>query len=122
MRRNPAKRAYNSPKLVVFGTVAEFTKGAISGNIDGNGTLQNAGQGQGSDRALKENIAAIGTHPLGFGLYLFDYKPEFQATKGTGRQFGVMADEVAAIVPEAVSRASDGYLYVDYDMIGVKRH
>ena len=42
----------------------------------------------------KNNVVRIGTHPLGLGLYLFDYKPEYQDRCGQGRQFGVMADEV----------------------------
>ena len=73
-----------------------------------------------SDPRAKENIVRIGTHPLGIGLYLFDYKPEFQAQWGYGRQFGVMADEVEAVMPEAVCEHADGYRMVDYAMLGVE--
>ena len=72
-----------------------------------------------SDRRTKENIARIGSHPLGMGLYLFDYKPQYREQCGSGRQFGVMADEVEAIVPEAVSMGEDGFKRVDYGMLGV---
>jgi hypothetical protein len=32
---------------------------------------------------------------------------------------GVMAQEVQAIIPEAVTRGADGYLRVSYDMLGL---
>lgn len=47
-----------------------------------------------SDQRAKENVIRIGTHSLGIGPYLFDYKPEYREQWGLGRQFGVMADEV----------------------------
>lgn len=59
-----------------------------------------------SDRRLKSNIERIGTHPLGIGLYAYDI---FGA-----RDVGVMADEVLAVKPEAVSRHPSGYLMVNY--------
>ena len=75
-----------------------------------------------SERYLKEDIVRIGTHPLGFGLYLFDYKLEYQERWGGGRQFGVMADEVEALVPQAVSIHEDGYRVVDYRELGIARY
>lgn len=69
----------------------------------------------------KENIVLIGKHWLGFGLYLFNYKPEFKERYGQGRQFGVMADEVQTIMPTAVSRHLDGFKRVNYDMLGICR-
>ena len=72
-----------------------------------------------SDRAVKENIVRVGTHPLGIGLYLFDYKPEYRETVGFGRQFGVMADEVEAVLPQAVVMHPDGYKMVDYALLGI---
>lgn len=52
-------------------------------------------------------------------LYLFDYKSEFQARAGLGRQFGVMADEVEAIVPKALVVHLDGYKRVNYAILGI---
>ena len=72
-----------------------------------------------SDRNAKQNIVRIGTHPLGIGLYLFDYKPEFEPVAGYGRQFGVMADEVEAVLPQAVVMHPDGYKRVDYALLGI---
>ena len=77
--------------------------------------------GGGSDRSIKENIVRIGDHPLGIGLYLFEFKVRFRATWGHGRQFGVMADEVETVMPAAVSNHPDGYKMVDYAMLGISR-
>jgi len=73
-----------------------------------------------SDRSLKQNIVQVGEHPIGFGLYLFDYKPEFVGF-GVGRQFGVMADEVERFVPEAVTVGAHGYRSVNYARLGITR-
>jgi hypothetical protein len=67
----------------------------------------------------KENIVRIGDHPLGIGLYLFDYRPEFRDEWGHGRQFGVMADEVETVKPEAVSVHENGFKVVDYALLGI---
>jgi hypothetical protein len=61
----------------------------------------------------------VGEHFLGIGLYLFDYKPEYRDQWGHGRQFGVMADEVESVMPQAVSIHPDGYKVVDYAMLGI---
>ena len=74
-----------------------------------------------SDRRVKRNIVRVGDHPLGIGLYLFDYDPERGARWGHDRQFGVMADEVEAVMPAAVSVGADGYKQVDYAMLGIRR-
>jgi hypothetical protein len=73
-----------------------------------------------SSRAIKENIVRIGRHPLGFGLYLFDYKPEWRDPRGRGRQFGVLAEEVEAVLPQAVARDAQGRKTVDYALLGIR--
>ena len=75
----------------------------------------------GSDSSLKENIVRVGNHPLGIGLYLYDYKAEFRDQWGHGRQFGVMAHEVEVVMPEAVATHSAGYKIVNYGMLGITR-
>jgi hypothetical protein len=62
-----------------------------------------------SDRRLKSNIERVGTHNLGIGIYEYDI--------GGQRQRGVMADEVQAIKPEAVSTHESGYKMVNYGML-----
>lgn len=64
-----------------------------------------------SDRRLKVNVDRIGMLPSGLPLYRFRYLWDL------AREFvGVMADEVLALFPEAVSE-SYGYLKVDYRRI-----
>ena len=111
------KKPYRPPTLTVYGSVKELT-GNSSGTLAGDaGTMMSMII---SDRALKENIIRVGEHRAGFGLYLFDYKPEFPGL-GAGRQFGVMADEVERIVPEAVAVGTNGYLTVNYSLLGITR-
>ena len=116
------KSPYARPVLRVFGSVGILTHGALGTKCDGS----NVGDMQlppcSSDRSLKENIARVGTHPLGFGLYLFNYKTEFHGEWGSGRQFGVMAQEVETVMPEAVSIHPNGYKMVNYALLGISRH
>ena len=74
-----------------------------------------------SDRRAKARIVRIGNHPLGIGLYLFDYRAGFRDEWGHGRQFGVMADEVETVLPDAVSVHADGFKVVDYGRLGIGR-
>jgi hypothetical protein len=116
------RTAYNSPELKFFGSISVLTKGQAGTKCDGVNSGSNNPKTDGvckSDRAVKQNLVRIGTHPLGIGLYLFDYKPEFRDACGHDRQFGVMADEVETVMPEAVSVHPDGYKQVDYAMLGI---
>jgi hypothetical protein len=58
-------------------------------------------------------VAKIGAHDLGFGIYRFKYLWSEQ------EHIGVLAQEVAAVRPEAVVRWPDGFLRVDYAAIGM---
>jgi hypothetical protein len=115
------KLVYGSPILVCYGKVGELTQSGSAGSTENAPHPGTAYQKPtASDPRAKENIVRIGTHPFGIGLYLFDYKPEFQAQWGYGRQFGVMADEVETVMPEAVCVHANGYKMVDYAMLGVE--
>jgi hypothetical protein len=115
---NP-KAAYTTPVLTTYGAVGDLTMGAVGSSTDAfGGTDPNFGP---SDPRVKENIVRVGQHPLGIGLYLFDYKPGFRAQWGSDRQFGVMADEVEAVMPAAVTTHADGYKLVNYRMLGITR-
>ena len=112
------KLRYGRPTLSVYGSVRQLT---------GNNSGVNAGDALGmmlsaSDLACKENAVRIGDHAAGFGIYLFDYKPEFRNAFGHGRQFGVIAQEVERIVPAAVAIGEDGLRRVDYAKLGITRH
>jgi hypothetical protein len=73
-------------------------------------TAAGGSAGTSSDRRLKSNIIRIGTHPLGIGWYRY--------TINNHSEEGVMADEVLAVRPEAVTTDSAGYYMVDYSLIG----
>lgn len=68
-----------------------------------------------SDRRLKENIVKIGTTKHGLNLYHFNYIRDPHT-----RYEGVMADEVKDVMPEAVRTGNDGFMSVDYGMLGLK--
>ena len=112
---NCKKLPWQAPVLRVYGAVSQWTAGS-GGNVGDAGSQTM----RASDRALKQNIVQIDNHPAGFGLYLFDYKPEFAPMAAIGRQFGVMADEVEAFVPQAVVMHPDGYKRVDYAQLGIR--
>lgn len=117
--RRVAKRPYSTPTLLLFGQVAALTQSASGICSADNTTCGAAGMVMMSDRNTKENIVQIGIHPLGLGLYLFDYKVEHRHQWGQDRQFGVIAQEVEALMPEAVCVHSDGYKMVDYGKLGI---
>ena len=72
------------------------------------------GGGRRSDVALKHDIILLGRLDNGLGFYRFSYNGSEHA------YVGVMAQEVQAIMPEAVVRGGDGYLKVFYDKLGLK--
>ncbi len=111
------KAAYTTPVLITYGSVSELTLGNGGSGTDGLGQQSLVP----SDPRVKENIVRVGQHHLGIGLYLFDYKSEFREQWGNGRQFGVMADEVAAVLPAAVTTYADGYQRVNYHLLGINR-
>lgn len=112
------KKAYQRPVVRVLGAVHLMTRGTgATANGDGGQMMMVVT----SDRAVKQNLARIGDHPLGIGIYLFDYKPEYREKHGFGRRFGVIADEVETIMPDAVSVHPDGYKMVDYGRLGITK-
>ena len=123
-----SKHPYSTPALVVFGNVAALTRSASGCNMGDNAgcTAFTGANDMGeavmaSDQNAKENIVRIGNHPLGMGLYLFDYKAEYRQQWGQGRQFGVMAQEVEMFMPQAVCVHADGYKMVNYAMLDIKQ-
>ncbi len=79
----------------------------------GRGGGGRGGGGRRSDMRLKHDIALIGRLDDGLGYYQFVYNG------GHTAYVGVMAQEVQAVAPEAVTRGADGYLRVSYERLGL---
>jgi hypothetical protein len=67
-----------------------------------------------SDIELKHDVVRLGNVAGGIGLYRFQYNWSDQV------YVGVIAQEVAAVRPDAVRRGDDGYLRVDYARLGLR--
>ncbi|WP_296906604.1 tail fiber domain-containing protein [Polaromonas sp.] len=113
-----AKKKYKPPGLVCYGCVSVLTQNGTNGSSENSTSTGKAFMAT-CDMRLKQDIVFVENHPLGFGLYLFDYKPEFSELYGSGRQFGVMAQEVETVMPDAVVTYGDGFKRVNYAMLGV---
>jgi len=87
----------------------------ISRGGGGRGGGGRGGGGRRSDINLKQDIIPLARLGNGLELYRFRYRGGDPTI-----YVGVMAQEVQNIIPSAVWRARDGYLRVDYDLIGVK--
>jgi hypothetical protein len=83
------------------------------GGMRGGGGGGRGGGGRRSDIALKHDIVLLGRLDNGLGFYRFSYNGSQKA------YVGVIAQEVQAVMPMAVTRGRDGYLRVYYDRIGV---
>jgi hypothetical protein len=108
----------NTPTPGVNGTdVAGITNNAYNQNMQASQSKMSGLLGLGtalggwafSDARLKSNIERVGTHRLGIGVYDYDIAGR--------RERGVMAHEVAEVMPEAVRKQGDFY-QVNYSMIG----
>src|SRR6478672_9232844 len=88
--------------------------GGFRGGGGGGGFRGGGGGGRRSDIALKHDIVRLGTLGNGLGFYRFAYD-------GSDKVYvGVIAQEVEGVMPEAVTRGSDGYLRVYYEKLGLK--
>ena len=63
---------------------------------------------------MKHDIVLLGRLDNGLGYYRFSYLGSSKA------YVGVMAQEVERLMPDAVTRGSDGYLRVYYEKLGLK--
>jgi hypothetical protein len=86
-------------------------RGGGGGGFRGGGAR--GGGGRRSDIRLKHDLVLLGHLDNGLGFYRFDYNGSDKA------YVGVIAQEVQAVVPQAVTRDRDGYLRVFYDKLGV---
>jgi hypothetical protein len=89
--------------------------GGFRGGGGGGGFRGGGGRGgRRSDIRLKHDIILLGHLDNGLGFYRFSYN-------GSETVYvGVIAQEVGRVIPQAVVRGPDGYLWVNYDKLGVK--
>jgi hypothetical protein len=102
---------------VLNSQTSAYNAGMAQQGLDVGGLMQGAAAlYTASDRRLKTNIELVGTDPAsGFNLYEYEY------TFLPGKTFrGVMADEVEAVMPEAVFTDANGFKSVNYGLIGVE--
>jgi hypothetical protein len=90
---------------------------ASGGFMSGLMGLGSAGIMKYSDERLKTDIIKIGSLDNGLNLYSYNYKDGYDLPEG--KQIGVMAQEVEAIMPEAVVEMDNGFKAVNYAMLGV---
>jgi hypothetical protein len=64
--------------------------------------------------ALKHDVVLLGHLDNGLGYYRFSYLGSHKA------YVGVIAQEVQALMPDAVTRGRDGYLRVYYEKLSIK--
>jgi hypothetical protein len=71
-----------------------------------------------SDERLKDNITQYGELDNGIKLYTWEWNDEAKK-HGYDKHpsYGVMAQEVAGVIPEAVRVGQGGYLRVDYSKV-----
>jgi len=109
---------YNQYASVLFGTPSASYNPNFSGTQST--TTNTSGSNAGfalptiniSDCRAKENIRYVGKEN-GHKIYHFNYLGDRR------RYSGVMAQEVQQYCPEAIHITPDGYLSVDYDMLGI---
>ena len=96
------------PGLFDYLTLGANTYGAVKGA----GALAAA-----SDIHLKDAITKIGQLSDKIGLYRWKWNDTAKALGITTPEAGVLAQEVEAVMPKAVSTAPNGFKQVHYDMI-----
>lgn len=70
-----------------------------------------------SDVKLKTNIKQVGKLNNGIKLYTWNWTEEGKDIAGDQAEYGVIAQEVMEVVPEAVIEGNDGYLRVSYETV-----
>ncbi len=86
---------------------------AIAAGSDGSSSTTTTGSSA-SDIRLKEDITYVGMAANGLPLYNFRY------VGGEQTYEGVMAQDVLGVMPGAVSTMSNGYMQVNYGMLGLE--
>jgi hypothetical protein len=117
-RAGAGRFAGGGQRAAFRGGGAAFRGGGGGGFRGGGGGGFRGGGGRGggrrSDINLKHEVVLLGRLDNGLGYYRFAYNG------GDKAYVGVIAQEVQAVRPDAVTRGSDGYLRVYYERLGLK--
>jgi len=70
-----------------------------------------------SDIRLKTDIKRVGKLPNGLNVYTWEWNEEGKRVAKDQPTMGVIAQEVLEVLPEAVTKGSDGYLLVNYGKV-----
>lgn len=76
-----------------------------------------AAAAQASDIRLKTNVKQVGKLDNGIKVYTWNWTEEAKGIVGDQVEYGVIAQEVMEVVPEAVIEGNDGYLRVSYETV-----
>lgn len=101
------------PRMGGGGGGARMGGGGFGGGRGGGGGGRGGG-GRRSDMLLKDHVVLLGRLDSGLGFYRFEY------TWSDTTYVGVIAQEVQGVAPQAVSRGADGYLRVNYELLGLR--
>lgn len=96
------------------GTSTQQQSGSFLNSMLGLGQLGLSAYSTFSDPRLKKDVGLIERLKSGLGIYRFRYLWEMSSEP---EHIGVMADEVARIVPEALGPVIAGFMTVDYDKL-----
>ena len=104
-------------------TTSGFNSSVTPGGPSIGSQLLSAGAAVGgaalSDVRLKTNIKFLRKLASGVKVYSWTWNKRGKEIAGSQPGYGVLAQQILNIIPEAVSRGDDGYLRVDYSKVGV---
>ncbi|MEK7180632.1 MAG: tail fiber domain-containing protein, partial [Patescibacteria group bacterium] len=92
-------------------TEKSLSLGDIGSFAGGIGGVMRAGSMFRSDRRLKRDVVRVGELMPGVGWYSYHYSWD---AEDAALRYGVMADELERVLPEAVLYDTDGFARVDY--------
>jgi hypothetical protein len=92
--------------------------GGLLGSLTGaGGDIISALIAEYSDVRLKDNITKVGSLDNGINLYTWEWNDEGKRLANNTPAYGVIAQEVQEVMPEAVTRGDHGYLMVNYSKL-----
>ena len=98
-------------QLTQAGNTSQSQSTGKSSSFESDGIGKFIGSILASDRRLKEDIKKVGQLDNGLNVYTYKY------LNGKTTYVGVMADEVANVMPEALGPTMNGFMTVDYGKV-----